>query len=464
MTLLEFGKNEELYNEIFNILNKFITFSKTVQIQDFINKISNAFTNIFDEIAFVFSLNKETTNEKYILIHCLADSFKSNKKDNVILDVVPNKSLELDISIEKQYEDFMSKNQFATFDIPDYHRFTDEKLNKLSSKATKKITEEITNFRKNLPLNWGSSIFVRISTKALNLFNFWITGPKDTPYENGLFEYHASYPQNYPETYPKVLLHTTGKGNIRFNPNLYKCGKVCLSLIGTWSGDESESWNQTSTMYQVLCSVQSEIMGMDYPYFNEPGYEKHKGTPQGAKNNDKYNEALYYGTVKFAINDMIKTPPLTMEDVIKTHFRMKKDEIIKTTKKWQNKLNENLIDIINNIQLKDVIKKYKISSKEKLDLVLSLICNSIDNLIKIIESNTILSIVEMINHIIDDKIKSEAIKDSTVNDITVQISKLLNTNLNEHNSPINHNPGMTYQYRNDFIDARNEMIELFKGL
>jgi bacterioferritin (cytochrome b1) len=124
----------------------------------------------------------------------------------------------------------------------------------------------------------------------------------------------------------------------------------------------------------------------------------------------------------------------------------------------------NLIDIINNLSMKDIVKKYKISSKEQLDLVVTLICNSIDNLIKIIESNTKLTVGEIINHIIDDKIKSEAIKDSTVNEITLQISKLLNSHLCQHNSPINHNPGMTYQYRNDFIDARNEMIELFKGL
>lgn len=29
---------------------------------------------------------------------------------------------------------------------------------------------------------------------------------------------------------------------MRFNPNLYNCGKVCLSLLGTWSGGENEKW------------------------------------------------------------------------------------------------------------------------------------------------------------------------------------------------------------------------------
>lgn len=31
-----------------------------------------------------------------------------------------------------------------------------------------------------------------------------------------------------------MKLSTTGHGKVRFNPNLYNCGKVCLSLLGTW--------------------------------------------------------------------------------------------------------------------------------------------------------------------------------------------------------------------------------------
>jgi hypothetical protein len=29
---------------------------------------------------------------------------------------------------------------------------------------------------------------------------------------------------------------TTGGGSVRFNPNLYNGGDVCLSLLGTWPG------------------------------------------------------------------------------------------------------------------------------------------------------------------------------------------------------------------------------------
>lgn len=61
---------------------------------------------------------------------------------------------------------------------------------------------------------------------------------------------------------------TTANGTVRFNPNLYSNGKVCLSILGTWSGP---SWTSVQTMNSTLISIQSL---MNYaPYHNEPGFE-----------------------------------------------------------------------------------------------------------------------------------------------------------------------------------------------
>ena len=47
----------------------------------------------------------------------------------------------------------------------------------------------------------------------------------------------------------------------RFNPNLYRDGKVCLSLLGTFhGGDATEKWNpKTSSMYQVSMKRQTHM-------------------------------------------------------------------------------------------------------------------------------------------------------------------------------------------------------------
>ena len=103
----------------------------------------------------------------------------------------------------------------------------------------------------------------RINSKIM------IAGPENTPYAGGLFEFDCFLPMQYPNSPPLMNLCTTGCGKVRFNPNLYTCGKVCLSLLGTWSGSAEENWQpRKSTLLQVLVSIQSMIL-VEAPYFNE---------------------------------------------------------------------------------------------------------------------------------------------------------------------------------------------------
>jgi len=48
----------------------------------------------------------------------------------------------------------------------------------------------------------------------------------------GFFVFVVRFPPDYPLSSPRVRLLTTGGGKVRFNPNLYKSGKVCLSTLG----------------------------------------------------------------------------------------------------------------------------------------------------------------------------------------------------------------------------------------
>lgn len=43
--------------------------------------------------------------------------------------------------------------------------------------------------------------------------------------------------------------------------NLYEEGKVCLSILGTWTGDRSESWSATrSSLLQAFVSIQGLVL------------------------------------------------------------------------------------------------------------------------------------------------------------------------------------------------------------
>jgi len=129
-------------------------------------------------------------------------------------------------------------------------------------------------------------------------------------------------------------LTTTGAGAVRFNPNLYACGKVCLSLLGTWRGNATENWDpKISTILQVLMSTQAIIMSEEI-YFNEPGFEGEAGTPEGEKKNEGYSNIIRYCNIKYAMLEQIKNPPKGFETIIKRHFYLKKDEILSDLHKW----------------------------------------------------------------------------------------------------------------------------------
>lgn len=108
----------------------------------------------------------------------------------------------------------------------------------------------------------------------VDLLSVMIEGPEKTPYEDGMFLFDIQMGSDYPRSPP--LCHYISYCSDRLNPNLYEDGKVCVSLLGTWSGRGSEVWGNGSTILQVIVSIQGLIL-VPEPYFNEAGYEKQKG-------------------------------------------------------------------------------------------------------------------------------------------------------------------------------------------
>lgn len=187
-----------------------------------------------------------------------------------------------------------------------------------------------------LPCSVSSTIWARVDEKRMHMWRAIISGPEDTPYSGGLFVFDILCPAEYPNVAPKVNLQTTGGGAVRFNPNLYHCGKVCLSLLGTWQGDQGEQWHpRTSTLLQVLMSIQALILVPD-PYFNEPGYERTRNTPSGDKQSRMYNETIREGTIKHAMLDQLKKPPAELRDAVLAHFRLRKKVLLAQCQAWRD--------------------------------------------------------------------------------------------------------------------------------
>ncbi len=151
-----------------------------------------------------------------------------------------------------------------------------------------KLVEEIEILRKNLPKTSTNAIFLRYNPKKMDEMQAIIMGAEGTPYAHGAFLFDIYFPDTYPQGPPKVNLVTTGNGSVRFNPNLYNNGYVCLSLLGTWRGQASENWDEKkSNLLQVLLSIQSIVMNEDI-LGNEPGYDIQMKTGPGKMENCGY--------------------------------------------------------------------------------------------------------------------------------------------------------------------------------
>ncbi|KAK9296171.1 hypothetical protein QLX08_009734 [Tetragonisca angustula] len=252
-------------------------------------------------------------------------------------------------SIEQRYIEVMKNLQFDTYEMitenPEaggykfavsYHfestmRAAGERSHPM---RVKRLAQEAVTLSTALPLSYSSSVFVRCDADRLDVMKVLITGPAETPYANGCFEFDVYFPPDYPNSPMLINLETTGRHTVRFNPNLYNDGKVCLSVLNTWHGRPEEKWNaHTSSFLQVLVSIQSLIL-VSEPYFNEPGYERSRGTTSGAQSSQEYNANICQATAKWAMLDQIRNPCPCFKEVIHTHFWIKRHEIVAQLEGW----------------------------------------------------------------------------------------------------------------------------------
>ena len=211
--------------------------------------------------------------------------------------------------------------------------------------------------RGDLPLHVNAAVLVRQDESRMDVWRALLSGPVDTPYALGLFAFDLFCPPEYPSIAPLVHLATTAGGTVKFNPNLYADGKVCLSLLGTFTltfifthshsqsqsqvclsllgtfnaGDASEKWDpMRSSLFQVLVSIQSQIL-TEEPIVNEPGYdEKHLG---GAASRE-YNAKLRLHTMRHAMTAQLLRPPAGFEAAVTAHFTATRARVLRQCRRW----------------------------------------------------------------------------------------------------------------------------------
>jgi ubiquitin-conjugating enzyme E2 Z len=161
----------------------------------------------------------------------------------------------------------------------------------LSKETISRLLKDVKQIIKN-PLTDNGIYYIHDDTDILKGYAL-IIGQSDTPYFGGNYFFEFTYPADYPHSPPKVRYWTNGN-NIRFNPNLYVCGKVCVSLLNTWRGDQWTSCQTISTVLLTLCTLLCTN-----PLLNEPGVDiRHKDFKS-------YDEIIQYANLDIAVCDIV---------------------------------------------------------------------------------------------------------------------------------------------------------------
>jgi ubiquitin-conjugating enzyme E2 Z len=167
-----------------------------------------------------------------------------------------------------------------------------EPSNNIITKDTiSRLVKDVKQIMKN-PLIDNGIYYIHDDENILKGYAL-IIGPSDTPYFGGYYFFEFNFPSDYPFSPPK-LKYMTNDGKTRFNPNLYKCGKVCLSILNTWNG---EKWSSCQTISSILLTLASILN--EKPFLNEPG--------QNIKTPDfiPYQKSIEYSNIYFSICEII---------------------------------------------------------------------------------------------------------------------------------------------------------------
>jgi ubiquitin-protein ligase len=221
-----------------------------------------------------------------------------------------------------------------------------------------RLIKDVKNILKH-PLTDNGIYYVHDDTDMLKGYAL-IIGPTETPYFGGNYLFELNYPHDYPHSPPAVTYCTNGD-EIRFNPNLYKCGKVCVSLLNTWNGDQWTSCQTISTVLLTLCTLLCKD-----PLLNEPGITSSN------KDFSAYNEIIEYSNINIAVckivgKDQICYPekfdmfyPYIKENFLKNYDALM--ELAKSKPKWKKLVKTSLYGmhvIVNYPQLIDKLETCK---------------------------------------------------------------------------------------------------------
>uniref|UniRef100_A0A6C0C4I5 UBC core domain-containing protein n=1 Tax=viral metagenome TaxID=1070528 RepID=A0A6C0C4I5_9ZZZZ len=146
--------------------------------------------------------------------------------------------------------------------------------------TSQRIAKELEIFQKDPPANCSAGPIDN------DIFNWQATliGPRDSPYEGGVFIMNVKFPADYPFKPPKVTFDTK-----IYHPNINSGGGICLDIL-------KDAWSPALTISKVLLSICSLLCDPNPDDPLVPDIARIYKTDI-----DKYNRMAQLWTIQFAI-------------------------------------------------------------------------------------------------------------------------------------------------------------------
>ena len=191
----------------------------------------------------------------------------------------------------------------------------------LSQETVRRLLHDISSLQKT-PLHDNGIHYIHDESNILK-GSALIIGSEDTPYFGGFYFFDFHYPTNYPLSPPVVTFRTNTAERIRFHPNFYASGKVCLSILNTWVGEPWSSCQSISSILLTMC-----MAFIKEPFLNEPGiYPCH---PEY----HLYHRIVEYKNIENAICDIVgKNPAVYNQELMSPYDSIVRETFIRNREK-----------------------------------------------------------------------------------------------------------------------------------
>ena len=145
----------------------------------------------------------------------------------------------------------------------------------------KRILQEIKELQNNDSDNVTAG---PVSEDNIFCWSATLIGPKDSPYEGGIFLLDIRFPDDYPFKPPKINFQTK-----IFHPNINSGGSICLDILNS-------QWSPALTLSKTLLSISSLLTD---PNPDDPLVSSIANMYKSDR--EKYNEEAKLWTTKYAI-------------------------------------------------------------------------------------------------------------------------------------------------------------------